>query len=202
MRFLRAGFLRLGGLFDKDRHDRELAAEMDAHLEFHIEDNLARGMTREEARRRAILKLGGVEQAKELYRDRRGIPALDSFAQGLRFGLRALRSSPGFAAVAILTLALGIGANSAILSVGNALVLKPLPLPNLDRLVAVRESLPNQGLKATAVSPADFLDWRSQNSVFQDVAAYRVRSVTQTGAGEPSSCAHRSSLPRSFPRWS
>ncbi len=185
MRFLRAWFLRLGGLFDKDRRDREFAAEMDSHLEFHIVDNLARGMTREEARRRAILRLGGVEQAKELYRDRRGIPALESFAQDLRFGVRALRSSTGFAAVAILTLALGIGANSAILSVGNALVLKPLPLPNLDRLVAVRESFPNQGLKATAVSPADFLDWRSQNSVFQDIAAYRVRSVTQTGAGEP-----------------
>jgi putative ABC transport system permease protein len=162
-----------------------MAAEMESNLQLHIEDNLARGMTAQEARRQALLKLGGLEQAKELYRDRRGLPALESFLQDLRYGARTLRASPGFAAIAMVTLALGIGANSAIFSVANALLLKPLPFENLDRLVAVRESLPNQGLKATAVSPADFVDWTEQQSAFEKLAAYRVRSVTLTGGGEP-----------------
>jgi putative ABC transport system permease protein len=185
MRALRALLLRFAGLFRKERAERELAAEMESHLDLHIADNLARGLSPEEARRHALLKLGGLEQTKELYRDRRGLPALESFFHDLRYALRTLRSNPGFAAVAILTLALGIGANSAIFSVANALLLKPLPFENLDRLVAVRESLPNQGLKATAVSPADFRDWTAQQSAFQHLAAYRVRSATLTGGGEP-----------------
>ncbi len=185
MRTMRVWLVRLFAIFRKESRERELAAEMESHLELHIADNVARGMSPEEARRQALLKLGGLEQAKELYRDRRGLPALESFFHDLRYALRTLRSSPGFAAVAILTLALGIGANSAIFSVANALLLKPLPFENLDHLVAVRESLPNQGLKATAVSPADFLDWTRQQSAFQQIAAYRVRSVTLTGGGEP-----------------
>ena len=96
-----------------------------------------------------------------------------------------LRKSPGFTGVAVLTLALGIGANSAIFSVINALLLKPLPFENLDRLVAVRESMPNQGLKATAVSPADFSDWRNRATVFQSIAAYRIKDTTVTSASEP-----------------
>jgi putative ABC transport system permease protein len=185
MRILRAWLIRLGGLFRKQQRDREMAEELECNLQLHIADNLARGLSPEEARRQALLKLGGLEQAKELYRDRRGLPALESFFRDLRYALRTLRSNPGFAAVAILTLALGIGANSAIFSVANALLLKPLPFANLDRLVAVRESLPHQGLKATAVSPADFLDWTRQQSAFLHIAAYRVRSVTLTGGGEP-----------------
>jgi len=185
MRALRAWFFRMAGIFRKQQRDRELAAELDSHLELHIAENLLRGMTPQEARRQALLKLGGLEQAKELYRDRRGLPALESFFQDLRYALRTLRSSPGFAAVAVLTLALGIGANSAIFSVAKALLLKPLPFENLDRLVAVRESLPGQGLKATAVSPADFRDWTQRQAAFQQTAAYRVRSATLTGGGEP-----------------
>jgi len=185
MRALRAWSLRLPGLFRKQRHESEMAEELQSNLQLHIEDNLARGMSPEEARRQALLKLGGLEQAKELCRDRRTLPALESFFKDMRYALRNLRANPGFASIAILTLALGIGANSAIFSVANALLLKPLPFENLDRLVAVRESLPGQRLKATAVSPADFLDWRRQQSAFQHIAAYRVRRVTLTGTGEP-----------------
>src|SRR5262245_2752207 len=105
--------------------------------------------------------------------------------QDLHYGARLLMKNRGFTLVALLALALGIGANSAIFSVANALLLKPLPFENLDRLVAVRASLPNQGLKATAVSPADFSDWRDQNTVFQQVAAYRIKDVTITGADVP-----------------
>jgi putative ABC transport system permease protein len=102
-----------------------------------------------------------------------------------KYALRMLVKSPGFTAIAALTLALGIGANSAVFSVVNALLLKPLPFQHLDRLVAVRATLPNQGLKATAVSPADFSDWRSQNTVFQAIAAYRIKDRTIAGTGEP-----------------
>jgi putative ABC transport system permease protein len=110
---------------------------------------------------------------------------MQTLLQDLRYGARTLLKNPGFTLIAVVTLALGIGANSAIFSVANALVLKPLPFEHLDRLVAVRESLPNQGLKAIAVSPADFIDWRGQNTVFQDITAYRVNDTTITGTGEP-----------------
>ena len=105
--------------------------------------------------------------------------------QDIRYGFRMLLKNRSFTVPAVLALALGIGANSAIFSVVNALVLKPLPFENLDRLVAVRSSLPNQGLKATGVSPADFGDWRAQNTVFKQIAAYRVRDITITGSSDP-----------------
>ncbi len=105
--------------------------------------------------------------------------------QDLRYGARMLLKKPGFTVIAVITLAIGIGANAAIFSVANSLLLRPLPFENLDRLVALRETLPNQGLKATAVSAADFKDWREQNGVFQNIAAYRIRDIAITGSNEP-----------------
>ena len=103
----------------------------------------------------------------------------------LRFALRQLRKSPGFTFVAVLTLALGIGANSAIFSVVNPLLLKPVPFDQLNRLVLLRERLPNQGLKEEGVSPADLNDWRGQATAFDELAAYRIRDIAITGSGEP-----------------
>jgi macrolide transport system ATP-binding/permease protein len=108
MRRVRAFLLRLGGLFRKERRDRELAEEIERHLQLHIEDNLRAGMTAEDARRQALLKFGGIEATKEAYRDRRSLPLLESLAQDLRYAVRMLRNNPGFATVSAVTLALGL----------------------------------------------------------------------------------------------
>jgi predicted permease len=137
MRKLRELILRFGGLFNKQRKDRELDDELESHLQLHIEENLRSGMTPEEARRQAMLKLGGVESTKEAYRDQRGLPLLETLWRDVRFGARQLRRNPGFTAVAVLTLGLGIGANTAIFSLVHAVALKSLRVSEPDQLFFV-----------------------------------------------------------------
>ncbi len=137
MRALRALCLRLAEFFQKTRRDREFADELESHVQMHIADNLRAGMTPTEARRNALIKLGGIEQAKEKYRDRRSIRTLESLGQDARFSLRMLRKHPGFTAIVVLTLALGIGANTAVFSLIDAVMIKMLPVRQPRELVQV-----------------------------------------------------------------
>ncbi len=182
MRRLRAWCLRFAGLFHSDRRDRELAEELESHLQMHIEDNLRSGMNPVEARRQALIKLGGMEQAKENYRDRRGIPSLETVPQDLRFALRMLRKSPGFTIVALLSLAFGIGANTAIFSVVNTVLLHSLPYPQPDRIVQLEISKPGNENFFIASIPK-YMIWREQTQVFEDTALYGLSPYPMNLAG-------------------
>ncbi|MDD5544092.1 MAG: ABC transporter permease [Acidobacteriia bacterium] len=172
MRQLRAWFIRVINLFRGERPDHDIGQELNSHLQMHINDNLRAGMTPEEARRQALIKLGGVEQAKERYRERRGLPFLEALWQDLRFGARMLRKSPGFAAVAVLTLALGIGANTAIFSAIYSVLLRPLPFVHSDRLVALFGANPALNVYHNPLSYPDFVSIRDQANSFDQLAAY------------------------------
>ncbi len=183
MRKFRGWLARIGGMFNRRRQDRELQAELESHLQLHTEDNLRSGMTPGEARRQAILRLGGIESTKESYRDQRGVPFLDTFLQDIRFGARQLLKNPGFAAVAVLTLSLGIGANTAIFSVVDAVLLRPLPYPDSGQLVWLAERGPDWS--GGSLAYPNFTDWKSQQTVFESFGIYGGNSYTLTGAGEP-----------------
>jgi predicted permease len=170
MRRLRALLLRLAGLFHKDRRERELTAEMESHLQMHIEDNLRAGMSAVEARRQALMKLGGVEQTKEMYRERRGLPAFETLLQDVRYGLRMLRKNPGFTCVAILTLALGIAVNTAIFTAFDALVLRPRAVKDPDRLAVVSRTTP--GGRDGRFSYPDYLYYRDHSRSFSDLSLF------------------------------
>jgi predicted permease len=178
MRRLRAWFLRFAGLFLRAPRERELADELESHLQLHIEDNLRRGMSPAQARREAIMKLGGVEQTKENYRERRGLPILETTFEDCRHALRLLRKNPGFTLVAALTLALGIGGNTAVFSVMNSVLLRNLPLPHPEQLMFLR--LPNDqppgasntGDGDTSFSDPVFEQLRKEHAAFSDLMAY------------------------------
>jgi len=188
MRRLRSALARAAGMFGRSRREQELADEIESHLQLHIADNIRAGMTPEEARRRAVLRFGPVESIKESYRDRRGVPALETLAQDVRSGVRMLRKSPGFTLVVMVTLALGIGANTAIFSVVHAVLLRPLPFADPDRLVRVWSAYPEEGVELGTTSPLDLADWRAQSGSFAAIAGYpnlRLSGFVLTGGEAP-----------------
>jgi putative ABC transport system permease protein len=169
------------------RHvDQEFEREFAAHLELLAEENLRRGMTAEEAQRAARVRLGGLTQLKETNRELQGLPMIETFLQDTRYALRTLRKNPGFTAVAVLTLALGIGANTAIFSVVYAVLLKPLPYAKSEQLFTVFEVQPQAGVTGNGWSYANFAEFREQNRVFSEMAGSQFHQLTLTGRGEPS----------------
>jgi len=174
---------RIRALFRRKTVESELDAELRAHLQHEAEKYVASGVSRDQAMRRARLALGGLEQTKEQCRNARGISFLETLPYDARLGLRMLRKSPGFAAVAILTLALGIGANTAIFSVVQAVILAPLPYREPDRLVMVWENNPR--FPRVWVSHPNFLDWQRTARSFQQMAAFWEQGLDLTAPGTP-----------------
>jgi hypothetical protein len=170
MSWLRIVAFRIKGIFSTRRGESELDDELRAHLDALIEENIRRGMNPRDAKYAARREFGGVEQTKELYRDHRGLPFLETLFQDIRFGTRMLRKNPGFTIVAVLTLALGVGANTAIFSVVKAVLLRGLPFKDPAQLVRVNESVVKGG--RSPVAYLNYLDWRAQNTVFEEMAAF------------------------------
>jgi putative ABC transport system permease protein len=148
-----------------------LDEELRYHLDRQIEENLARGMSAHEARYAALRAMGGIEQQKERCRDTRRVSLIEDLARDLRYAVRVLAKSPVFTAVSVLTLALGVGANTAIFSVVNAALLRPLPY-DATRLVAVESFNPQKESQARGVSPADYWDWKEQSRTLEQLTAY------------------------------
>src|SRR4051812_45368184 len=158
MKMLRAWFKRFTGLFSNDSREQEFDLELESNLQLHIDDNLKAGMAPEEARRAAILKLGGLEPTRQAYRERGTLPWLDTILQDLRFAFRQLFKNPGFATTAILVLSIGIAASTAIFGFVNAAFIKPLPYKDPNRLLAVTEKV--ELLGPANLSYLDYVDWK------------------------------------------
>jgi len=177
--------LRFRSLFKRRRVEQELSDEVRFHVERLVEEKVARGMTPAEARYAALRELGGVEQIKEECRDMRRVNYIENFLQDVRYGWRQLRRNTGFTAVAVVTLALGIGANTAIFSVVYAVLLKPLPFRSPGQLVRVFEANDRAGIPGSGCSYFEFQEWQRQNHVFSGMAAVSAHELNLTGRGEP-----------------
>src|SRR5215831_19141161 len=169
MDWLRIFVARLRSVLGRKRLESDLEAEVNSHLEMLAEENIRAGMSPKEARRAARREFGGIEQTKESYRDRRGVPFLEALLQDLRYALRMFRRNPGFTAVVVLTLALGIGANTAIFSLMNAVLLQSLPVRNPSELVVVQYNDPQSGRENEDFSYPMYQAFRDKNSVFSGV---------------------------------
>jgi putative ABC transport system permease protein len=179
---MRSLLARLAALFHRRQLDDELKEEMSAHLELSTADEVARGLSLEDARRAAALRFGGTLQTAEAYRDRQGFPLLDSLWQDLRYAVRTLRRSPAFTATATATLALAIGASTVMFSVVNAVLLRPLPYRAPEQLAMVWTEDPTQNLREGRSALWNVGQWRSQSQSFADLAVFDAVSTTLTGA--------------------
>ena len=175
-------------LFHKDRVDQEFSQEIQAYLDMSTEAKLRQGLSPREARRNALLELGGVEQVEERVREIRMGRFIETVWRDVRTGVRALVHSPVFTVVTVLSLALGIGANTAIFSVVNGLLLRPLPYPEAEQIVDVWHTPPQQsfpGLDRFSVSPANYLDWKAQSTAFEQMAVYADTGLSLSTSNDP-----------------
>jgi predicted permease len=182
----------LGGIRERFRHlfmraseDAERDEELRIHMEMEIEANLQRGMTIEEAKRKAALSFGGVERIREEVREARGLGALDDWVGDVRYALRALRKNPGFTTVALLTLALGIGANTAMFSIVNGVLLRSLAYPHAEELVRVHQASPKDGELHGRVSFQDMEDFAARARSLEAIAGFANLPTILTGQGDP-----------------
>jgi len=175
---------RLQALFRRSRVEGEMEEELRAHIERRAEDLMHQGVSRAVAERQARLEFGGYQRFKEEIREALGTHMLETILQDVRYGLRMLRKAPGFTAVAVLTLALGIGANTAIFSVVDAVLLRPLPYPQPDKLMMVHQVLPAKGVSGAGMSYPNFQDWARGARSFEELTGMRATEFALSGAGE------------------
>ncbi|HYI93773.1 MAG TPA: ABC transporter permease [Bryobacteraceae bacterium] len=189
IRTLRRLWNRTGGSFSGHRRESDLTEELDAHIQLLAEDNIRRGVPPDDALRHAKLQFGSVESAKESYRDQRGLPALDAIGQDLRYAFRWIRKNPGFAAIAILSLGIGIGANTAIFSLVNTVLLKPLAYQDPDRVFTIREVVfDSRGQRSvTPVNPVHAREWAKHCPSLEQVALMGASTANVIAGGEPAS---------------
>jgi putative ABC transport system permease protein len=175
---------RMRSFFRRAQLDRDLDAEISSHLELAIEENLHRGLSPGEARLQALIRFGGSQQAKEEHREARSLPFLETLTLDIRYSFRMLRKSPGFTVIAVLTLAFGIGTNTAIFSMVNALLLHPYRFHNLDSLVLLWENRGiDEGPDARRISAGDVTDLRANSQLFEDVATYQCPEFNLSSEG-------------------
>lgn len=180
MRPVRRFWSRLRATLSATRRDSDLTAEIESHLQMQADDNERLGMAPDQARRAAAVKFGSVTTARERWHDQRVLPLADTIGRDVRFALRGLAKAPGFTAACVVTLALAIGASTAVFSVVNAVLIRPLPYPDADRLVQVWETNPGANRWGDWASYPDFEDWRREQRVFDGMAAFRQRPLRLT----------------------
>src|SRR5882724_10755510 len=185
MNLLRLIVRRLRALVRKEKLDTEMTEELRLHLELQTKANLAAGLSHREAQYAARRQFGGVEQIKEECREQRGVAWLENIGRDVRYAIRSLRRTPVFAAIVVLTLALGIGANTAIFSFFNGILLRPLPYGAPDRTVLLQQRAERMG--ELGFSPADFLDLQAHTELIEEMASYHTDIATLTGRGPPDS---------------
>jgi predicted permease len=185
MSWLKRLFLRISAIIHKKELERDMDEELRIHIEMTVQENIERGMSAVEARREAEKRFGNLVRIKEKCRDVRGGGLTETFFQDLRFGIRMLKKNPGFTLIAVLALSLGIGFNTAIFSVINAVLLRQLPYKNPEQLVIPAATNPSRDIEVSNISYADYLDYKKETEVFAHVAIFYTRNLDISDSGEP-----------------
>src|SRR5580692_5710962 len=186
---VRGGWIRLAGLLRRKSAEEDFRAELEVHIAIHTDEGVRAGLSEAEARRVALMRLGGVDQTRQAYRERRGFLWLENFAQDIRYGLRTLLRTPGFTVTAVLTLGLGIGACTAIFSLVNAVLIRSLPYGDPERLVYLFTPNPNLKIPVEVICPSygDFYDLKREAKSYADMSNFE---QTQFSVAEQGTTQH------------